>query len=120
MVSRWGRSALTWPNSDSIQAWSVGVPGRPKCWWMAHKAMNSPGRARGHLWAVEFLTVVKGCEAVHAPVGAGVALERLATLCLARSSRLGGRWVVVTNDEQRGSRVGCGSAGPRWLVPGAA
>jgi hypothetical protein len=19
----------------------VGVPGRPKCWWMAHKAMNS-------------------------------------------------------------------------------
>src|SRR5512132_3014112 len=38
---RWGHSALTWPNRDSIQAWSVGVPGRPKCWWMAHKAMNS-------------------------------------------------------------------------------
>jgi len=34
-------SALTWPNSDSIHAWSVGVPGRPKCWWIAHKAMNS-------------------------------------------------------------------------------
>src|ERR671914_1179859 len=41
MSFRWGHSALTWPNSDSIQAWSVGVPGRPKCWWMAHKAMNS-------------------------------------------------------------------------------
>jgi hypothetical protein len=36
-----GHSALTWPNSDSIQAWSVGVPGRPECWWMAPKAMNS-------------------------------------------------------------------------------
>jgi hypothetical protein len=47
-----GYSALTWPNSDSIQAWSVGVPGRPKCWWMADKAMNSPGGARGHLRAV--------------------------------------------------------------------
>jgi hypothetical protein len=30
-----------WPNSDSIQAWPVGVPGRPKCWWIAHSAMNS-------------------------------------------------------------------------------
>jgi hypothetical protein len=41
MASRRGYSALTWPNSDSIQAWSVGVPGRPKCWWMAHSAMKS-------------------------------------------------------------------------------
>ena len=41
MVSRWGHSALTWPNSDSIHAWSVGVPGRPKCWAMAMRAMNS-------------------------------------------------------------------------------
>jgi hypothetical protein len=32
---------LTWPNSDWIHAWSVGVPGRPKCWWIAHSAMNS-------------------------------------------------------------------------------
>ena len=33
--SRCGCSAVTWPKNDSIQAWSVGVPGRPKCWWMA-------------------------------------------------------------------------------------
>ena len=26
---------------DSIQAWSVGVPGRPKCWAIAHSARNS-------------------------------------------------------------------------------
>lgn len=26
---------------DSIQAWSVGVPGRPKCWAIAHSAGNS-------------------------------------------------------------------------------
>jgi hypothetical protein len=31
MASRWGYSALTWPNSDSTHAWSIGVPGRPKC-----------------------------------------------------------------------------------------
>jgi len=24
-----------------VQAWSVGVPGRPKCWAIAHNAMNS-------------------------------------------------------------------------------
>src|SRR6266508_4849478 len=41
ILARCGHSALTWPNSDSIHAWSVGVPGRPKCWWMAHSAMNS-------------------------------------------------------------------------------
>src|SRR5437016_636768 len=41
MRSRWGQSALTWLNRLSIQAWSVGVPGRPKCWAMAHMAMNS-------------------------------------------------------------------------------
>jgi hypothetical protein len=32
---------LTWPNSVSIHAWSVGVPGRPKWGAMAHRAMNS-------------------------------------------------------------------------------
>ncbi len=26
---------------DPGQAWSVGVPGRPKCWWTAHNAMSS-------------------------------------------------------------------------------
>lgn len=29
------------PLSDSIHAWSVGVPGRPKCWAIAHRARNS-------------------------------------------------------------------------------
>jgi hypothetical protein len=32
---------LMWENRLSIQAWSVGVPGRPKCWAIAHIAMNS-------------------------------------------------------------------------------
>jgi hypothetical protein len=36
-----GPFGLDVANSDSIQAWSVGVPGRPKCWWIAHEAMNS-------------------------------------------------------------------------------
>ena len=39
--SRCGHSALMCPNRLSIQAWSVGVPGRPKCWAIAHSAMNS-------------------------------------------------------------------------------
>jgi hypothetical protein len=32
MRSRCGCSALRWPKNDSIQAWSLGVAGRPKCW----------------------------------------------------------------------------------------
>src|SRR5579875_1972918 len=39
-ASRWGCSALRWPLKLSIQAWSVGVPGRPKWVAMAHSAMN--------------------------------------------------------------------------------
>jgi hypothetical protein len=38
---RCGFSILMVPFSDSIQAWSVGVPGRPKCWAIAHRARNS-------------------------------------------------------------------------------
>jgi hypothetical protein len=30
-----------WPLRLSIQAWSVGVPGQPKCWAIAHRARNS-------------------------------------------------------------------------------
>ena len=41
IASRCGYSALRWPLRLSIQAWSVGVPGRPKCWAIAHSAMNS-------------------------------------------------------------------------------
>ena len=41
MASRWGFSALTWPHSVSIHAWSVGVEGRPKCWPMVTSAMNA-------------------------------------------------------------------------------
>lgn len=42
MRSRCGQSALRWENRLSIQAWLVGVPGRPKCWAaVAHMAMNS-------------------------------------------------------------------------------
>jgi hypothetical protein len=42
MANRCGCSAFRCPKNDSIQAWSVGgVPGRPKCWAMAHRAMNS-------------------------------------------------------------------------------
>src|SRR5437867_2584375 len=41
MAQRWGYSFLMWPKKLSIQAWSVGVPGRPKCSAMAHRAMNS-------------------------------------------------------------------------------
>ncbi len=36
-----GHSALTWPNSDPGPGLVGGVPGRPKCWWIAHRAMNS-------------------------------------------------------------------------------
>src|SRR4051794_8672802 len=39
--SRCGQSALMWLNRLSIQAWSGGVPGRPKCWAIAHMARNS-------------------------------------------------------------------------------
>jgi hypothetical protein len=31
---------LTCPHRVSIQAWSVGVERRPKCWAIEHKAMN--------------------------------------------------------------------------------
>src|SRR5664279_6634389 len=41
IASRCGYSALRWPLRLSIQAWSVGVPGRPKCCAIAHRAMNS-------------------------------------------------------------------------------
>ena len=41
MWSRCGHSAFRWLNRLSIQAWSVGVPGRPKCCAIAHIAMNS-------------------------------------------------------------------------------
>ena len=41
MWSRCGHSALRWLKRLSIQAWSVGVPGRPKCCAIAHMAMNS-------------------------------------------------------------------------------
>src|SRR6266568_2608179 len=41
MESRWGYSALRCPLRVSIQAWSVGVAGRAKCWAIAHMAMNS-------------------------------------------------------------------------------
>ena len=41
MVSRCGFSVLTCPNRDSIQAWSVGVCGRPKRWAMWTPAKNS-------------------------------------------------------------------------------
>lgn len=40
MVSRWGHSAFRVPFNDSIQAWSVGVEGLPKCWAIATMAMN--------------------------------------------------------------------------------
>lgn len=40
MASRWGHWALSVPLRDSIQAWSVGVAGRPKCCAMATMAMN--------------------------------------------------------------------------------
>ena len=40
MASRWGHSALSVPPRDLIQAWSVGVAGRPKCLVMATMAMN--------------------------------------------------------------------------------
>ena len=33
--------ALTWENSDSIQAWSLGVDGRPNRCMIAQAAMNS-------------------------------------------------------------------------------
>lgn len=52
VVSRCGFSALTWPHSVSIQAWSVGVWGRPKCWPILRSAMNalvSPDRISGPL-----------------------------------------------------------------------
>src|SRR5664280_1042752 len=41
IASRCGYSALTCPLRLSIQAWSVGVCGRPKCWAIAHRARNS-------------------------------------------------------------------------------
>src|SRR5680860_319058 len=41
IVSRCGHSPLTWPNRVSIQAWSVGVWGRPWCCMTARAAMNS-------------------------------------------------------------------------------
>src|SRR5256885_15252600 len=41
MASRCGYSALRCPLRLSIQAWSVGVCGRPKCWAIAHSARNS-------------------------------------------------------------------------------
>src|SRR3954447_6933243 len=41
MASRCGQSALMWLNRLSIHAWSVGVPGRPKCCAIAHMARNS-------------------------------------------------------------------------------
>jgi len=34
-------SAFKWPLKLSIHAWSPVVPGRPKCWAMAHMAMSS-------------------------------------------------------------------------------
>jgi hypothetical protein len=36
-----GCSPLTWENSDSVHAWSLGVAGRPKRWAMAQAAMNA-------------------------------------------------------------------------------
>ena len=41
MASRWGQSLLMWPKKLSMGAWSVGVPGRPKCWAIEHSAMNA-------------------------------------------------------------------------------
>ena len=40
MVSRCGHSALRSPKKVWIQAWSVGVPGRPKWVAMACRPMN--------------------------------------------------------------------------------
>ena len=41
MSLRWGHSPLMWPKKLSIQAWSVGVRGRPWCWAMATAAMKA-------------------------------------------------------------------------------
>ena len=41
MVSKYGCSSLMCPFRLSIHAWSVGLPGRPKCWAIAHNARNS-------------------------------------------------------------------------------
>lgn len=30
-----------WPKKLSMGAWSVGTPGRPKCWEIEHSAMNA-------------------------------------------------------------------------------
>ena len=41
MSQRWGHSPLMWPKKLSIQAWSVGVLGRPWCWAIATAAMKA-------------------------------------------------------------------------------
>jgi hypothetical protein len=48
MSSRCGHSPLMCPKKLSIQAWSVGVWGRPRCCAMAMSAMNAPGVGGGH------------------------------------------------------------------------
>ena len=65
IFSRCGHSVLTWPNSDSIQAWSVGVPGRPKCWAMRDAGQELAGGVGAHLRAV----VATSRAARAAPVG---------------------------------------------------
>ena len=49
MRSRCGQSALMWENRLSIQAWSVGVPGRPEVLGDRAHRDELAGGARGHL-----------------------------------------------------------------------
>ena len=52
MASRWGQSLLMWPKKLSMGAWSVGVPGRPKCWAIRAQRHERLGCVRGHGRAV--------------------------------------------------------------------